>query len=390
MAAATPSFNDLVAIGIAEAQDVRPALVFAKGDQSTAIVRAGAAMCDHVLGWFAGEIRKMFFGGAVGDELDTIIMDRTQIARIPASTAYGSIVFSRASSGTAETVPGGTQLATAPDATGATSTYLTDHDLAYPATSFSLSVAATCALAGPSGNLDAIAISDPSLLKLSIIDTLDDPAIEATSSGFAGGNDVESDEHYLQRVISSWLTQRGATLPALERGAFEVGGVAVAHAVENYETGIVTVKVADEAGGSTDEMEQAANVALKEWRAAGVDVQAKGQHPSLLNLTIWIVDYAPGFDVEAATPTMADSVVNRLAEMRPGETLYLDEIRTAVIAPYATQIYKIAFADPVWPHVSGVTLDGVALLDSTADIVPADGRAIHLRAITFVDAKVTP
>jgi hypothetical protein len=262
--------------------------------------------------------------------------------------------------------------------------------LAYPATSFALTVAATCALAGPAGNLDGVT-SDPSLLKLSIIDTLDDSSITATANGFAGGNDVESDEHYVQRAVGHWLTGRRGTLAALEEGALEVDGVTTAHAVEDEDTGIVTVRVADQAGGSTDEMVHAVDVALNDWRSAGVDVQVAGMHPSLLSLTIWIVDYAPGFDVAAATPTMTDSLVARVSSLRPGQTATLDELRVAIIAPYATQIFKIAFADPVWPHASGITLDGVTQLDTTADIVPADGRAIHLRAITFVDGKaVTP
>src|SRR5208283_2161963 len=157
MADPTPSFADIEAIGQAEAQDVRPSLVFADGDQSTAIVRAGAAMFDHVVGWFAQKIRAMFFGGAVGDELDEIIMDCLGLARIPATAAYGSVTFARTGSGKAGVIASGTQTATAPDATGASSTYLTDHDLAYPSTQFSLTVAATCALAGPAGNLDGVA-----------------------------------------------------------------------------------------------------------------------------------------------------------------------------------------------------------------------------------------
>ena len=72
----------------------------------------------------------------------------------------------------------------------------------------------------------------------------------------------------------------------------------------------------------------------------------------------------------------------RLAGLRPGETLYLDEIRAACIAPYATQIYKIAFAS--------ITLDGANATDLTADIVPAGGRALRLRSVTFVDGKATP
>jgi uncharacterized phage protein gp47/JayE len=378
MALPTPSFNDILAIGQSKAQEVRPSLAFAPGDQGTAMARAGSAMFDHCVGWMADQIRQMFFGGAVGDELDTVIMDRLQLPRTPATAAYGSITFARAGSGKAGVIGSGNQEATPPDATGASSTYLTDHDLSYPNTNFSLTVPATCATAGVAGNLDAVT-SDPTLLALSIVDALDDSSITATANGFAGGNDVESDEHYMSRAVNLSLTQRGATLAALEEGALGVGGVAVAHAVEDEDTGLVTVRVADSVGGSTGEMEASANAELKGWRAAGVNVAAKGMHPSVLDLTISIVDYADGFDVQAASPTMTDAVTARLAGLRPGETLYLDEIRAACIAPYATQIYKIAFAS--------IALDGAAAIDLTADITPDNGREIHLRSVTFSDGK---
>ena len=383
MADPTPSFADIEAIGEAEAQSVRPSLVFADGDQSTAIVRAGAAMFDHVVGWFAQKIRAMFFGGAVGDELDEIIMDRLGLARIAATAAYGSITFARSTSGGAGVVPSGNQESTTPDATGASQTYLTDYDLAFPSTNFSLTVAATCATAGRAGNFD-VTVMNPTM---TITDALSDSTITATANGFAGGNDAQSDEDYMRAAVTSWLTQRRATLGALETGVLEnVSGVAVAHAAEDEATGIVSVRVADDDGLSTQEMVQSADVVLEDWRAAGVDVQTVGMHPSVLILAIAIMDYSDDFDVAAATPTIVDSIANRLSELRPGETLYLDEIRGACIAPYATQIYKLAF--------TSITLDGGSPRDPTADITPPDGKAIKLHmtagvvdGITITDGK---
>ena len=54
MALPTPSFNDIVAIGQSKAQEVRPSLAFAPGDQGTAMARAGSAMFDHCVGWMDG------------------------------------------------------------------------------------------------------------------------------------------------------------------------------------------------------------------------------------------------------------------------------------------------------------------------------------------------
>jgi uncharacterized phage protein gp47/JayE len=395
MAATTPSFDDIVAIGIAEAQDVRPALVFADGDQSTAIVRAGAAMADHIVGWFAGQIRAMFFGGAVGDELDAIIMDRLALPRKAASAARGAVVFARAGAGSADSIPSGFQIATLPDATGQSQTYTTDSALAYPSGAFSLSVTATCSTEGTEGNYD-INTQSPTL---ALIDAppSSTTAITATTTGFAGGNDAEDDNPYMLRAVNQILTQRRATLAALEEGALDSDAdIRVAHAVEDYDTGLVTVRVADEIGGSTREMEQLVSAALEDWRAAGIDVTVQGMHASQLALTITIVDYAPGFDVAAATSTMTDSLVARVNSLRPGQTATLDELRVAIIAPYATQIFKIAFGTGSIDTSSGsfvLQISGIVLasttLDATADIVPPDGQAIHLTAdnVTFIDGK---
>ena len=382
----TPSFSDLENIGKAEGQDVRPSLVFADGDQTTAVVRAGAAMFDHCVGWFADQIRQMFFGGATGDELDTIIMDRLQLPRTPATAAYGPITFARVTSGAAGVISSGNQEATKPDSTGASSTYLTDFEVSYPATSFSVTVTAKCSVAGSAGNLDGT--SDLSLLALSIVDALGDSTITARAAyGFAGGNDVESDEHYMFRAVNLYLTQRRATLAALEEGALTVAGVTVAHAVESPDTGVVSVRVADDSGNSMAQMEQAVDVELENWRSAGVYVEAKGMHATQLDLTVSIVDYAPGFDVAAASDTMEESARSRMAGLRPGQAATLDEIRVAIMAPYATQIYKIAFATGAALATTGIVTDDGVARDPTADITPANGQAIHLRSITFDDWK---
>ena len=395
MAATTPSFNDIVAIGIAEAQDVRPALVFADGDQSTAIVRAGAAMCDYITGWFAGQIRAMFFAGAVGDELDAIVMDRLALPRGFATAAYGDVVFARAGAGAADSIPAGFQVATNPDATGTSQTYTTNSTLAYPDGQFTLTVAATCSVEGTDGNYD-VNTQSPTL---SLVDTppSSTTAITATTTGFAGGNDAEDDNAYLLRAVNQVLTERRATLAALEQGALDSdANIRVAHAVEDYDTGLVTVKIADELGESTREMEQLASAAMEDWRAAGIEVTVQGMHASQLQLQITIVDYEPGFDVGAATDTMTASLVARVNSLRPGQTATLDELRVAIMAPYSSQIRKIAFGTGTidtsgnWAlSASGITLGGTLQNDATADIVPPDGQAIHLTAnnVAILDGK---
>jgi uncharacterized phage protein gp47/JayE len=384
MADATPSFDEIYAIGKAEAQAERPALTFLDGDQTTAVVRGGAAMVDHAIGWMAGEIRKMLYGGAVRDELDAIIMDRQNIPRTPATPARGDVWFQRSGAGSAGTIAAATELQGATDpSTGRKSSYTTDGALSYPSGAFTLKVTARCSASGKVGNLTPPSSSGTAL---TITTTLSDTSITAFTTGFAGGNDVETDTNYLFRAVNHFLTERRGTVAALEEGALEAEGVAVAHVVEDRETGLVEVRVADSTGESTLEMTYRAVVALETWRAAGVSAEARGMHAAQLQLTIYIMEYAPGFSVEAAAPTIIASVTNRCGETPPGQTLTLDTVRTAIIGPYATQITKIAFANPLGQ--SGIVLDGTAV-DYAADIKPDDGKAIHLvdGGVTIVDGK---
>src|ERR1019366_8478752 len=165
----------------------------------------------------------------------------------------------------------GTQSQTPPDLTGATSVYLTDYDLPYPSGAFSVTVPATCSLPGPSGN----------------------------------------------------FTGRRATLAALEESALDAAGVTVASAIEDPATGLVYVRVSDDSGESTTQMAYLTEVAMEDWRAAGVDVESQGMHASALVLVITLMEYADGFDVPTAAPAIITSVTHRLAGSKPGQKVTL-------------------------------------------------------------------
>lgn len=371
MAEPAPTFAELVSLGQSEAQSVAPRLSFNNGDVSLAIVHAAGAMADWIVGWAAGEVRRLFFGGAKGDDLDEIINDRLKMQRNGATAAYGDVVFFRTSPGSSGVIPAGTQVATQMDANGERKVYALDSDLPYGSGTFSVSGRATAVTAGR----DSTAAGQ---LQLSIIDDIGDSTIHASSNGFAGGNDKERDEDYLVRAVNSWVSQRRGTLQAIETGATVDGIATIARAVENENTGLVSVYISDAAGGSSLAMEYDVRKSLEDYRAAGSIVNIVGGQAATLYIGMSIDDYAHGFDVAASAPLISDSITNRVNSLRVGQDLTLDMIRTAAIAPFASEIYKVSF--------TLLRLDGVDL--SMSQDISANGKLITLGTQpTIVDGK---
>ena len=337
MSQPAPTFADLVEIAIAEAQDVRPSLSFNDGDVSEAMVHAGAAMFDHVVAELEGGIRRLFFGGAHGPDLDEVIMDRLRLERIKAVAATGNITFRRETAGTAGVIPAGTQVATPMDRDGRRKVYTLTTGLPYDTGPFVVTGAAAAAIPGRDG-----ACAGP--VSMAILTDLGDPNISASTDGFAGGRDEESDGLYLVRAVDSWKGSSRGSLRDLERGALENTGATSARVVEDINSGIVTVMVADQSGESTSALEYEVRKNLEGWRAAGSLVQVRSGDAAQLELTCHITKYAAGFCVEAAAPVIADSITNRVNSLRVGQDLTLDMLKTAAIVPFASEIYAVEFA----------------------------------------------
>jgi hypothetical protein len=374
-----PSHDDLVAIGRAEMLRLRPDLAVLDGDVTEAMLYASAAMDDAIIGWLVVQIRNLFFGGATGEDLDTIIMDRLRLARDPATRAVGSVTIYRSSgSGSSGTIVSGTQIGTVIAQDGSRTVVTTDADVSASAGAFSVNVNVTAVDYGTSGNAQA------GTLATFVTPVLGgDTTINVTNSeDVAGGNESQSDEDYVQAAISLILTQVRGTLAAIERGALTVPSVAVAVATENPDTGICQVAVSDQDGNSNGLMLHLVAVALEDWRAAGSLVEEVGGIRADLALTISIDEYEPGFDVAAAAQTIQDSVATRVNRLRVGQELTFDSLKAAVIQPYGTSITKVSF-----PSVA-VTIRGLSTPIYGRDTIFVGTSLIRLGAApTIVDGK---
>ena len=366
----TPSDQDLLDAGIAEAQARRTDLAFNDGDVSEAFCHAGMAMASAVLGSLLQQVADTYFGLAEGDALDTTIEDKTGITRNPADYAHVTLTIARAGAGAAGTLDAGKTVGTDPDDEGDQIVFELDDPVTIPTTSFSTTVDATSLTTGKDGNVLAGTLTKWMTAPF-------DATITVTNVGLAaGGADKESDDDYRRRGAAAWITQRRGTLKALEQGALEVTGVASAVATEDPDTGIVTVSIADQSGGSNIKLVYEVQVNLEEWRAAGSVVTVVGGLPAVIDMNIEITEHTDGFDIATASTAIVASVTRLLNDLRRGEIGYLDAIKAAVIAPYSEFIKKMTFTS-----IRSTTDTVTTELSTTSDIDPA-GKAIRAGTIT--------
>lgn len=372
-----PSFDDLVALGKAQAQALRPDLAFLDGDVTEAQIYAAAAMADAVLGYSAVRERNLFFGGASGSDLDTVILDKLGLAREPSSRSYGEVTIARATSGgTAGTISSGTQIATAIGTDGTRVVVSLDADVIVPTGVFSTVASATAVYYGKAGNAAA-----GTLVKWVTSILSGDTTVTVTNAeAFAGGNDSQSDEDYVAAARLLWQTQRRGVLDAIEAGALTVTGVDVAVATEDIDSGICTLYVSDSDGASNGKMIRDVDAALEAWRAAGSLVTVVGGVRGELSLTISIDEYERGFDVAAAAQTIIDSVTTRINRLRVDQNLSLDSLTAAVIAPFATSISKVSFPSII------LTVGGTStvIYEADSDEIEAGGCLIRVGATPVV------
>lgn len=358
MAVVAPSFDDLLAVGKAEAQLRRPQLGFRDGDVAEAQLHASAAMSDKCIEVAAKLFRDTFFDGAVGDALTALVDDRVDIQRQGGTKAVATLTFNRGSSGAGGTITAGTRFGTdfTPDATQAVFTL--DADLIIPSGNNGPFTATATALdAGPEGNVAIGTI-------LKILDPLFDSTFSVINFGAAaGGNLEETDAELRQRAKTFYQTLRRGTLAALEEGALTVSSVRVAHAVEDPGTFEVTLVVSDSDGGSTLEMEALVAAEIESWRCAGVPVNVRGGRKVLVSLALKLAVVREGFDADSAVSTVADLITANINGRKGGETVYLDELIAAAIAVAPGDIRDVSFMQ--------ILLDGVPQSTSN-DIVPAD------------------
>lgn len=332
-----PSWQDLYNLARAELQLRRPDLFAEPGDITDMVLAGSAAMADAVVGVAARLFAATFVDTATGQDLTILADDHWSIQRQAATPALVTLTFSRDTDDAgAGDIPAGTVVATAIDALGRRLQFTTDTLVSFGATDTDdKTVAATCTTTGADGNVASGTINQ-------ITTTLFDDSITVTNAARAdGGAEAETDDALRERVRTFPSVLRRGTLAALEYGARTVAGVATATATEGA-TGLVTVYVADSAGGSNAELNALVQTELENWRAAGTVVIVGGAELMEVDITAKLL-CKPGFSVTEKLSLLQAAVTGRMDKLVMGESLYLDELKAAIIAVAPDQIRRVTF-----------------------------------------------
>lgn len=354
-----PDFEEYYGLGEAEMLVRRPSLYLNEGDTSDFLVAAGAAMADKNDQYAHSLAAKTYLDTAEGDDLTTLCDDHWGIQRQAANPATVVLTFTRAGAGAgAGTIDAGTVVATDKDASGQDIRFTLDADVVFGGADLSKTGTATAEVAGKDGNVAATDINH-------IVDSIFDSTIVVNNTaGAVGGVEEESDPDLRERTRNYPATLRRGTLAALEYGAKSVPGVYTASAVEDGDTGITSVYVCDESGGSNAQMVSAVEAELEYWRAAGSLVEVYGGSVYTQAITITVVAQA-GVETTALAGDIEDAIEAAVNKLKIGATLYRTAIRTAA------------------KNVRIDKIDEVIVTVPATDVAPSASQVIRAGTITI-------
>lgn len=326
-----------------------------------------SVMAEEIVSSLASCMRGNFVDVARGDQLDRVAFDRYGLTRFSATPSTVVITMTRPSVGSPGTYPAGSRVQTPAGVQVAT-----DIDAVFGPTDLTASIPCTAIIAGPGGNVSAAALTQ-------FKDVPFDTAFTVTNAdGAAGGNDAESDVQFRGRIRNFFPTVRRGVLGAIQFGAMQVPGVAVATAFEATNTlggpvpipaGMVQVIVADESGSASAPMLQAVRDALIEYRAGGIPAQVLGGSLAPFPAVTWSIDFTTGVDTVLVSEQVRAVCVASAQFLAPGETLY----RSSLIAAAKT--------------IPGAIVNDTSLVAPVGDVVPTSiDLVIRVRPqdVTFV------
>lgn len=357
----TPSFEDYFQIGLTELLIRRPDLAVFEGDVTDAMLCAIAAAADAATGQAVAGVRRTFFDGATGTDLDRLIDDHTGVPRSGNTFAIGQVSLERPSAAFgAFTYNAGSRMATAPDANGKQAIVALDAPVSFGALELGPKLAAvTATVAGSEGNAAVDTVT-------TFLDAPDDDTLTVTNPEIiTGGEPSEDDDDYRRRGRDFYTTLRRATLAALEFAARTVPQVRSAIAVEDEATGMVTLYVSDADGESNLEMVADVVAAVRAYRAAGITIEVVGGSVLTVNVEYSLV-VADGVSAASLEASIATSMQAFGRKQRAGETLYNETLR-----------YAGKYVDP-----DGIK--NIVITSPASDTVPLAYQIIRIGTVTRV------
>lgn len=355
---ASPSWQDLYDVGVYVAQARRPRLVVNQGDVTDAIIAGCATCCDVAQGENARRFRSTYLDGADDEDLTVEASDRG-VDRDLGDQAVGQVTLARPTAAAGGgTVFAGTTVATVADVNGTFSSYTTDTDAVFGALDLSKTVDVTCTVDGPQGRADVGTVTR-------ILGSVFDASLTCTNSDrIDGGANAESDPDLRDRTRGFFKTQARGTEEAIIYGAKTVPGVKRASVSVNPSTGEVVLYVADENGNANATLVADVVAVMPEWAAVDSLITVVGGTQFLQAIDVSIT-VRTGTDINALLDRIRNAIVSRLLRLNPGETLYRDMIRDAVIGVDRQNILQVDVNTPA----ANVTPSASEAIRTTIDLI---------------------
>lgn len=355
-----PTRQDLFAIGrrtVITTPNLRinPQVVDIEGSDVNLAIIAMSVIGEEIIARLAACFAEFYVETAFRSDLDRVAYDRYGLTRLPATPARVDLTLTRPAPGvsTPGTVAAGTIVQTASGVQ-----FSTDIAVSFTGFQTTATVSATALVVGPGGNVSAGLITR-------FVTPPFDATLTVTNGNAAGGAEQESDTAFKGRIRGFFATLRRGTLGAIQYGAIQVPGIAVAKAVEviSQNTGLpaamVQVIVADASGAATSSMLTAVRDKLLEYRALGIPTQTlAGVLASPLPTVEWDIDFDSGVDTVERSELVRAATVAAAQFLAPGATLY----RSSLIAAART--------------VPGAIVRDTSLRVPVGDVVPVNNTTI--------------
>jgi uncharacterized phage protein gp47/JayE len=366
-----PSRLDLYALGrdylVTRATRIDRNRVDVVGSDANLFVGSESVVAYSVVKQLGYQINSMLLDGAVGEDLDRYAYDRYKLPRKGAAGALGTVRFFRASSALGSgTIPIGT---TVRSLTG--SEYITVTAATFgPTTLDNVTADVRATQAGKATQVGA-----NQLRSFSNPQALFDPTIQTNNDlATAGGEDVETDTDFRNRIRNFWLSARRGTLEAIVFGALTVPGVVSAVAIEainglSQPARIVNLYIADSSGVASVALGRLVSTALEEFRAGGITVLLNLSIPQPVQITLALT-FVGGTDTVALSQSIQSAVVEFVNSLPANGPLYLIQLG-AVLQRFASQ--------GLVPNLSNIVAP-------VGDLVPALGQTFR---ITIQNVTIT-
>jgi uncharacterized phage protein gp47/JayE len=350
---------------ISKAIKIDPQQVDVQGTDANIFVGSVAEIAYLCILQLAYSCNRLFLDGAEGDDLDRYAWDRYQLTRKGASAAVGGVQLSRVlATNPAGTVPAGTLITSQSGFSYITTT----------AGNFTSSTGATSdtfvavfVRAVQAGKLSQVGAN--SLTKFAQSAALFDPTITVNNAlATAGGEDVEDDDTFRERVRGFWTAQQRGILSAIQYGAIQVPGVVSANAVEvitnsGQPARLVYLYVADSSGVANLALVGNVITALGNWRAAGIQVIVFPSIPQIVTVALHLT-FAAGVDTVGLSAQVQAAVLNYVNSLATNQPLLLGSLGS-VLQRFSSQ---------------GLIPNQGSIVSPTGDLVPTPGQTLRALA----------